>query len=618
MSDDVIEPMSRATIGRYQLLKKLAAGGMAEIYLARVTGVGGFAKNVVLKRILPQLAESEQFFRMFLDEARIAATLQHPNVIQVYDAGEVDGQYYIAMEYLDGADLATVRRYLAEHDQKLPLEHITYIAGCVCAGLHYAHEKKDLDGRPLGIVHRDVTPHNIFITRDGGVKLVDFGIAKASNRLSRTTYGTMKGKIAYMAPEQCEGGLVDRRVDIYALGTLLYEAATGKNPHRSAHAEYAMLKEIVEGTIAPPSTLDPTIPAGFEQVVMKAVAKTPEKRFQSAREMQMALESYARSEKLPVSALTLSDYITPILEAIREEAEKRSERWASEVDAYEDYLHAKAAEGKRRQRNEPVSPTADTAPALEALGDGPDRPAAPEPPPTKRAPPVVLDDLPPPIDLDGVNVRSGRKIALGIAVVAAAAAGLIIYWVMNRPPAETAAPEPEAEPAAPVRPEIPERGIIAASSTPDGAAVWQMVGRTPVKELPVTKGQTLDLRVTHDGYQGVALEAAARSGDDIAPVKLAPLDAIKKPRAVSWRASKDAAGYRPGDARLTITSDPPAAEVWVYAGTTPGVELGGVATAQPHELRFDLEGHQPAFLEVTERSYTVKGRAEVHPTLSRR
>ncbi len=176
-SGDVHEPMSAATIGRYRLLKKIAAGGMAEIYLARVTGVGGFAKDVVLKRILPQLAESEQFFRMFLDEARIAATLQHPNVVQVYDAGEADGQYYIAMEHLTGGDLATLRRHLGDRDQRLALQHLVYVVSCVCAGLHYAHEKLDLDGRPLGIVHRDVTPQNIFVTRDGGVKLVDFGIA---------------------------------------------------------------------------------------------------------------------------------------------------------------------------------------------------------------------------------------------------------------------------------------------------------------------------------------------------------------------------------------------------------------------------------------------------------
>ena len=617
MSDDVIEPMSRASIGRYQLLKKLAAGGMAEIYLARVTGVGGFAKNVVLKRILPQLAESEQFFRMFLDEARIAATLQHPNVVQVYDAGEVDGQYYIAMEYLDGADLATVRRHLAERDEPMPLEHIVYIAGGVCAGLHYAHEKKDLDGRPLGIVHRDVSPQNVFITRDGGVKLVDFGIAKASNRLSRTTYGTMKGKIAYMAPEQCEGKRVDRRIDIYALGIVLYEAVTGKNPHRSTQAEYAMMKAIVEGTIDPPSTIDPTIAPGFEQVIMKAVAKNPDERYQTAREMQLDLESCARSEKLAISALRLSDYITPVLDSIREDNEARSERFADEVDAFEDYLHAKAAEGKRRHRNDPVSATADTAPALPASNppDGADLQRAPRPA-DRPAVAARLDHITPPIELDGVNVRTGRGVALVIGVLAAAAAGLLIYWVMNRSPGEAPpvaeTPEPAPEPAP-----IPEVGVVAASSTPEGAAVWRKLGRTPIEGLPVIRGKPLELRVVHEGYQGVALEAAASTGDDIAPVKLVPLDTIARAKPISWRAGKGASAYQPGDARLTITSEPPAAAVWVYAGTTPGVELAELPTDQPHELRFERPGYQPAFLEITERAWTVNGRAEVHPSLSK-
>jgi serine/threonine protein kinase len=634
MTDDVIEPMSRAKIGRYQLLKKLAAGGMAEIYLARVTGVGGFAKNVVLKRILPQLAESEQFFRMFLDEARIAATLQHPNVVQVYDAGEIDGQYYIAMEYLDGADLATIRRHLSERNQSLPIGHIAYLAGCVCAGLHYAHDKKDLDGQPLGIVHRDVTPHNVFVTRDGGIKLVDFGIAKASNRLSRTTYGTMKGKIAYMAPEQCEGEQVDRRSDIYALGVVLYEIATGKNPHRQVHAEYAMMKEIVEGTITPPSTLLPSIPPEFEAVIMKATAKKPEDRFQTAREMQMALESYARSAQLPTSALTLSDYVKPLLDSIRAEAESRSERWASEVDAYEEYLHAKEAPApKRRKRNEPVS---ELPPAGRGRRDGdveglleqlraeadakaqPSQPAAPKP--AKAAATAArFDDLMPPLDLDRIDVRNGRKIALAIGVVAVAAAAYAIYGFVNRPAASEAAVTTEPVDTPETRPDIPERGTIAATSTPDGAAVWRRVGLTPIKDLPVTRGETLQLRVVHDGYETEALAAKVATGDDIVPIELEPLDTLgqKARRAqISWR-PPGAAPYKPGDARLTITSEPAAATVWVYAGATPDVELADVATDQPHELRFEREGYKPAFLEVTERSYTVNGRAEVHPSLVR-
>src|SRR6266545_946271 len=186
--------LGAARLGRYQLLRKIAVGGMAEIYLARVSGVGGFEKNVVVKRILPQLAESDEFFAMFLDEARIAATLSHPNVVQIYDAGQAGSEFFIAMEYLDGADLHTVRRVLAERGSELPAQHAVFIVCAIASGLHYTHERLGLDGRPLDIVHRDVTPHNVFLTREGGVKLVDFGIAKATNRMSSTSYGTLKGK----------------------------------------------------------------------------------------------------------------------------------------------------------------------------------------------------------------------------------------------------------------------------------------------------------------------------------------------------------------------------------------------------------------------------------------
>jgi eukaryotic-like serine/threonine-protein kinase len=293
-----------AQLGRYRLLRKIAVGGMAEIYLARVSGAGGFEKDVVVKRILPQLAESDEIFAMFLDEARIAAALQHPNLVQVFDAGQAGNEYFIAMEYLDGADLQTVRRVLAERQRGMPLQHGIFIVSSIAAGLHHAHEKRGLDGSPLEIVHRDVTPQNVFLTREGGVKLVDFGIAKAINRMATTSHGTLKGKLAYMSPEQCRAEPVDRRSDVYSLGILLYELTTGRRPYRGK-SEYELLREIVEGEVPPPSHTVSGYPADLEAIAMRALARDRDERLPSALALVQELERFARRHSLVGSTLAL-------------------------------------------------------------------------------------------------------------------------------------------------------------------------------------------------------------------------------------------------------------------------------------------------------------------------
>src|SRR5579864_4679625 len=235
-------------LGKYEIIKRLATGGMAEIFLARVSGLPGFQKMVVIKRILPQLATNNDFVEMFLDEARIAATLQHPNVVQMYDVGVVDGNYFIAMEYLHGEDVRSMMKALVRKEQRLPIEHALNIVIGVASGLHYAHEKVGFDGKALEIVHRDVTPQNIIVTYDGAVKLLDFGIAKASNRFGETRFGTLKGKVPYMSPEQCRSENLDRRTDVFSLGIMLYELTLGRRLYR-AKSEFEVMKKIVDGTI---------------------------------------------------------------------------------------------------------------------------------------------------------------------------------------------------------------------------------------------------------------------------------------------------------------------------------------------------------------------------------
>ena len=244
------------TLGRYQLIKRIAIGGMAEIWVGKSTGPSGFQKVVVLKRILPSLVDRPEFVGMFLDEARIAAALSHANIVQVYDCEVEGGEYFIPMEYLHGEDVARMLRELKRRGERMPLEHALHIVTGVAAGLHYAHEKVGYDGQPMSIVHRDVTPHNVFVTYDGGVKIVDFGIAKASNRWNHTQARVLKGKIPYMSPEQCRAEVLDRRSDVFALGILLYELTTGTRLFRG-RSEFEILKRIVEEPVPRPSASVP-------------------------------------------------------------------------------------------------------------------------------------------------------------------------------------------------------------------------------------------------------------------------------------------------------------------------------------------------------------------------
>jgi serine/threonine-protein kinase len=287
-------------------------GGMAEIFLARSTSMHGFEKTVVLKRMLPQFAENEDFISMFLNEARLAATLAHPNIAQVYDIGEHDGHCFFTMEYVSGQNLRNVAR-AATASIGLPLEHVVNIVIGVAAGLHYAHEQVDRVGRPLGLVHRDVSPTNIIATYDGGVKLVDFGIAKASTAQVATAVGTLKGKIPYMSPGQCRGAPLDRRSDIFSLGTVLWELTTGSRLFRGDN-EFGILNRISKGEIPQPSSRRSNYPEDLEAIVMRALEGDREHRYETAQELQIALEDYAREHKLSISSAKLAQFMARLFE----------------------------------------------------------------------------------------------------------------------------------------------------------------------------------------------------------------------------------------------------------------------------------------------------------------
>lgn len=296
---------------RYELLGLLGTGGMARVHLARARGPGGMDRLVVIKRPLSHLAEDPQFLRMFLDEARIASTLHHTNIAQVYDVEERHGSVSIVMEFLHGHDVRDLMRALAHDGAPLPLEHALSIVLGVSNGMSYAHNRTDLEGRPLEIVHRDVSPHNVFVTFDGQVKLIDFGVARAAMRRTNTVSGTIKGKLGYMAPEQVLGEAVDCRADLFALGVILYELTTGARLFQHA-SEYLTMHSILYDDPLPPSSRVPGYPPALEAIVVKCLARDPDERYRSARELTLDLEEFARRERQPVSAVGLADFMASL------------------------------------------------------------------------------------------------------------------------------------------------------------------------------------------------------------------------------------------------------------------------------------------------------------------
>jgi serine/threonine protein kinase len=455
----------RERFGKYEILRRIAIGGMAEIYLARALGLEGFEKLVVLKRILPQYADNDEFVQMFLDEARVAATLHHSNVVQVYDIGSVDGQYFLSMEFLHGQDGRQLMKACATRHTPLSMPNALAIAIGVCAGLHYAHERV-VDGRPLDLVHRDVSPQNVFITYDGGVKLLDFGIARASSRLTETRGGTLKGKISYMSPEQCGGHPLDRRSDVFAAAIILWEMTVGRRLF-SGSSDFEILRKVKEEDAQRPSSVVSDYPRALEEIVMKGLARDREQRYATAEDMQVDLETFARDRKLAVSPVPLGRFVR--------------ELFKSELEAWQ------AAE----RAGQPGEPVAQTTPSgnlirTETSISGPMPPMLSAHTDPSLSPPIELPPLP----------RRQRGV---VAVVLGVLAGSLITWLLVRPasmpapaivtpahPATVAAQKAvEAELPAPAAPVASPVAVPAAKATTKAAT--KAASAPAAKRVPVHK-----------------------------------------------------------------------------------------------------------------------------------
>lgn len=296
------------TLGKYQLVKQLAVGGMGEVWLARQKGPVGFEKLVVVKTLLAHLKEDQEFVNMFFDEARIAAVLNHPNIAQIYDLGEDRGEYFIAMEYVHGLSLRDVVVYALEKGNGMPLALKCRVIADAAAALDFAHGAKTPSGQSLDLIHRDVSPQNILIGFNGTVKLIDFGVAKAANKLVRTATGIIKGKYAYMSPEQAYGKPLDGRSDVFGLGTVFWEILCTERLFKRDN-ETETLQAVVGAEINPPSMLDRAVPKTLDPVVLKALSRELPGRYQSAAEFQKAIESWLSRQRLPATNAHLASFM---------------------------------------------------------------------------------------------------------------------------------------------------------------------------------------------------------------------------------------------------------------------------------------------------------------------
>ena len=473
-SDALADLHAGEWMGRYQVLRRLAVGGMAELFLARQSGIESFEKLVVVKRILPQYAEDAHFIQMFLDEARLSATFSHPNIAQVYDIGQADGQYFYAMEFVHGEDLRAILSAAGRRGSPVPLAQAIAIVAGVAAGLHAAHEKRGPDGGPLGVVHRDVSPANVLVSFDGCVKIVDFGIAKATSRTPRTGTGTIKGKACYMAPEQCVGQSVDRRTDVFASGILLYELTTGMRPF-DGDSELAVMQAVVSTEAPPPSQRVHGYPSDLEAVVMRALRRVPEERYPTAKDLQLALEELARHHRLVTSQVALEQMMEML--------------FGQEIDAW----HSAQRAGRSLS-----SHLLDTGAATDAVTAP--LPAAPERPDPASLPGAarqqVVATLEAPVEPARRPPGRRRTVAIAAGVTAVLVSGAVLAWrISPRGPAEQAEPtrispaasppEPSAAPPPPVPREAarPDDPAVAAE-TPSAA---DLSGAT---ERPASKVRT--------------------------------------------------------------------------------------------------------------------------------
>jgi serine/threonine protein kinase len=550
--------------GRYYLVDKIAVGGMAEVFKARIFSEGGFQKLLVIKRILGHLSGNDEFVDMFIDEAKISVELQHPNIVQVYDFGKLRDNYFIAMECVEGKDVKGILRKLAERRKILPVEYAACIAHEMAKGLDFAHKKADLQGKPLGIIHRDISPSNILVSYDGEVKVADFGIAKAQISLYNTKDGVLKGKFEYMSPEQASGEDITPSSDIFAAGIILHEMLTGRRLFKT-DSEIKTLNKIKAVDVPLPSELNPTVPARMDEIVMKALSRDPADRFKDCRALQQALIEFMYPSTPDVVRDSLKHFMAELfseeIAAERERLQAGSDAavamWesAEEIDLEEEWSE-EAGSARTIQKapsrlplvivgfvallalgvagyfalREPVTRivevektvstgsfhvriTPDDAPAVVYLGG---KEVA------SGSGMVLVEDVEPGADLsirvvaegyepyeDTIDLVAGERLRFPVTLKAP---------VVEPPPADPVVEAPPVDPVVEPPPKDPVVETPAAAappkarftSTPAGAQIYvdgKLVGRTPMTWTDGTPGSSVQVEYRLDGHATASFSA---------------------------------------------------------------------------------------------------------------
>jgi eukaryotic-like serine/threonine-protein kinase len=457
--------------GKYTLVRRLAKGGMAELFLAIQRSMAGFEKLVVIKRILPEMHRDEGFISMLMSEARVAATLSHPNIVQTFDVGEVDGTPFIAMEHVNGDDIRGVVRQMKKVGrQDFPLGLAIEILKGITAGLAYAHERADLGGTQLNIVHRDISPQNVVLTYDGDVKIVDFGIAKSDSKMQQETKsGRLKGKIPYMSPEQARGEEVDGRSDIFSAGILLFELTTGRRLFKGS-SDYETLKLICDEDYPRPTEVRSDYPPALETIVMKALAKDRDVRYGSARDFQRDLETFARTERLDAGSVALSEFMRSL---------------------FSHELEAQKADKELLQRVRQSHP--DDTGMHEAAG------ARTTSTPAGARTVTEVTSVP-----FQQRARKRTRALAAAALLVLGAGGGILYAQAS---GKAQAPSP-----------VSAYATLAIESDPSVASVWvsgELQGdKTPVTLTKLPLGKTVEIRVTKEGFESAQKSIELRSENE--------------------------------------------------------------------------------------------------------
>jgi serine/threonine protein kinase len=549
---------SPEVFGKYFLVDKIAMGGMAEIFKAKTFGHGGFENLLVIKRILSHLSDNEQFVRMFMDEAKVSALLQNANIVRIYDFGKLRENYFIAMEHVEGKDVKLILRKLAERRKLLPREFAVYIAMEAAKGLDYAHKRTTLQGQPLSIVHRDVSPSNLLVSYSGEVKVADFGIVKAANCAEDTDAGMLKGKFEYMSPEQASGRELDRRSDIFSLGIILHEMLTGRRLFKSDD-EIKTLERIKSGDVDPPSTLNPSVPARLDEIVLRALSKDAGDRYQDARELHADLLEFLYPASPDLTQQSLAHFM----------AELFADEVGQERNRLEEGTRLALALHEAHQSVDLEPEWEEESPSTRTRGGT--RVDAPPPAPAAKVPYVVAG------------------LALLFAVATAA-------FFLTRPGPEPLAPVVSSEAAGLQTGAVQLKvGPVAGTVVVDGVSAGEGVEVT-VSDLAPDTEHTVE--VTADGYAPFTEKFTVAAGERVRlPVNLVKAAAPVEPTRSDVGRTPRAAEPPPGEVNVAIaafSSNPTGADVFVdgkLVGKTPVAWDNGVA-GNRYSVEYRLSGHE--------------------------